>query len=115
MDRYRSGGLRWRLEETVTLGLHARPLALLRPHLRTGARLIVLDIARVGTEGGLPTLPLCTEIRESWPETTIVTGGGIRGIDDLRRLDPAIVDGVLIASALHNGAITGSDLLALAR
>ncbi len=34
--------LRWRLEETVTLGLHARPLALLRPHLRTGARLIVL-------------------------------------------------------------------------
>jgi precorrin-6B C5,15-methyltransferase / cobalt-precorrin-6B C5,C15-methyltransferase len=34
--------LRWRLEETVTLGLHARPLELLRPHLRTGARLIVL-------------------------------------------------------------------------
>jgi len=34
--------LRWRLEETVALGLHARPVALLRPHLRTGARLIVL-------------------------------------------------------------------------
>jgi precorrin-6Y C5,15-methyltransferase (decarboxylating) len=34
--------LRWRLEETITLGLHARPLELLRPHLRTGARLIVL-------------------------------------------------------------------------
>src|SRR6202048_3458884 len=34
--------LRWRLEETVTLGLHARPAELLRPHLRTGARLIVL-------------------------------------------------------------------------
>jgi precorrin-6B C5,15-methyltransferase / cobalt-precorrin-6B C5,C15-methyltransferase len=34
--------LRWRLEETVTLGLHARPVELLRPHLRTGARLIVL-------------------------------------------------------------------------
>src|ERR1700722_5286783 len=33
--------LRWRLEETITLGLHARPLALLRPHLRIGARLIV--------------------------------------------------------------------------
>jgi precorrin-6B C5,15-methyltransferase / cobalt-precorrin-6B C5,C15-methyltransferase len=39
--------LRWRLEETVTLGLHARPLPLLRPHLRGGARLIVL--ARDGT------------------------------------------------------------------
>jgi precorrin-6Y C5,15-methyltransferase (decarboxylating) len=34
--------LRWRLEDTVTLGLHARPINLLRPHLRTGARLIVL-------------------------------------------------------------------------
>ncbi|MBU6462005.1 MAG: precorrin-6y C5,15-methyltransferase (decarboxylating) subunit CbiE [Bradyrhizobium sp.] len=34
--------LRWRLEETVTLGLHARPIELLRPLLRTGARLIVL-------------------------------------------------------------------------
>jgi precorrin-6Y C5,15-methyltransferase (decarboxylating) len=34
--------LRWRLEETVTLGLHARPVELVRPHLRTGARLIVL-------------------------------------------------------------------------
>ncbi len=34
--------LRWRLEDAVTLGLHARPIELLRPHLRTGARLIVL-------------------------------------------------------------------------
>jgi precorrin-6Y C5,15-methyltransferase (decarboxylating) len=34
--------LRWRLEETTTLGLHARPIELLRPHLRPGARLIVL-------------------------------------------------------------------------
>jgi precorrin-6Y C5,15-methyltransferase (decarboxylating) len=34
--------LGWRLEETVTLGLHARPLSLVRPHLAPGARLIVL-------------------------------------------------------------------------
>jgi precorrin-6Y C5,15-methyltransferase (decarboxylating) len=34
--------LRWKLEETIALGLHARPIELLRPHLRTGARLIVL-------------------------------------------------------------------------
>src|SRR6202023_2278671 len=42
--------LRWRLEETVTLGLHARPIELLRPHLRTGASLIVL--ARDGAAPG---------------------------------------------------------------
>ncbi len=34
--------LRWRLEGTVTLGLHARPIELLRPHLINGARLLVL-------------------------------------------------------------------------
>jgi precorrin-6Y C5,15-methyltransferase (decarboxylating) len=34
--------LGWRLEETITLGLHARPIELLRPHLRTGARVIAL-------------------------------------------------------------------------
>jgi precorrin-6Y C5,15-methyltransferase (decarboxylating) len=34
--------LRWRLEETVALGLHARPIELLRPHLRPGVCLIVL-------------------------------------------------------------------------
>jgi precorrin-6Y C5,15-methyltransferase (decarboxylating) len=43
--------LRWRLEETVTLGLHARPIELLRPHLRTGARLIVL-----ARDGAAPAL-----------------------------------------------------------
>jgi precorrin-6Y C5,15-methyltransferase (decarboxylating) len=42
--------LRWRLEQTVTLGLHARPVELLRPHLRTGASLIVL--ARDGAAPG---------------------------------------------------------------
>jgi precorrin-6Y C5,15-methyltransferase (decarboxylating) len=43
--------LRWRLEETITLGLHARPIELLRPHLRTGARLIVL-----ARDGAAPAL-----------------------------------------------------------
>ena len=43
--------LRWRLEDTVTLGLHARPIELLRPHLLTGARLIVL-----ARDGAAPAL-----------------------------------------------------------
>ncbi|BBF92893.1 precorrin-6y C5,15-methyltransferase (decarboxylating) subunit CbiE [Blastochloris tepida] len=34
--------LGWRIEETATLGLHARPLEALRPHLAPGVRLIVL-------------------------------------------------------------------------
>lgn len=34
--------LGWRLEDCVTLGLHAAPIRLLRPHLHHGAKLIVL-------------------------------------------------------------------------
>jgi len=42
--------LGWRLEDAVTLGLHAQPIVTLRPHLRSGARLVVLvrDGAAVG-------------------------------------------------------------------
>jgi precorrin-6Y C5,15-methyltransferase (decarboxylating) len=49
--------LGWRVEETVCLGLHAQPLARLRPHLRPGARLIVLlrDGAAVARLGALLT------------------------------------------------------------
>ena len=94
----------------------ADPIGIAREAIDAGcSRFIVLDIARVGIAAGLSTLPLCAEILRRWPYATIVTGGGIRGIDDLRRLDPAIVDGVLIASALHNGAITSAELASLTR
>jgi phosphoribosylformimino-5-aminoimidazole carboxamide ribotide isomerase len=72
--------------------------------------LIVLDIARVGTGAGVSTLPLCAEIRRALPQVRIVSGGGVSGLEDLRRLDASIVDGVLIASALHNGSIGPKDL-----
>jgi len=74
--------------------------------------LIVLDIARVGTGGGVPTLGLCDQIRRAFPSETIFTGGGVRGVEDLRTLDRAGIDGVLIASALHDGTIAPSDLTA---
>jgi phosphoribosylformimino-5-aminoimidazole carboxamide ribotide isomerase len=73
-------------------------------------QLIVLDIARVGTGGGVPTLDLCDQIRRAFPAVTILTGGGVRGIEDLQTLDRAGVDGVLIASALHDSSITRCDL-----
>ncbi len=87
------------------------PMAIARQATEAGCtRFIILDIARVGTEGGVTTLPLCSEMRAAWPDATIITGGGIRGIDDLRRLDPVVVNGVLIASALHNGSLAKADL-----
>ena len=65
-------------------------------------RLIVLDLAGVGAEAGVPTIPLCERIRASHgPKIEIITGGGVRNADDLRALEAAGVDGVLLASVLH--------------
>ncbi len=65
-------------------------------------RLIVLDLAGVGAEAGVPTIPLCQRIRASrGPEIEIITGGGVRHAGDLQMLEQAGVDGVLVASVLH--------------
>jgi phosphoribosylformimino-5-aminoimidazole carboxamide ribotide isomerase len=98
------------LGDTVRWG-GAAPLEIARQALEAGAtELIVLDLAGVGTAEGVPTLSLCREIRKLHPQTAIITGGGVRGAADLRRLAKEPIDAVLVASALHNGAIGPEDL-----
>jgi phosphoribosylformimino-5-aminoimidazole carboxamide ribotide isomerase len=58
---------------------------------------------------GVPTLELCRAVRELSPDVEIITGGGVRGIADLEALERAGVDGVLIASALHDGSLTPEE------
>lgn len=71
--------------------------------------MIVLDLASVGADGGVSTLDLCQEIHDRHPQVALVTGGGIRNGVDLRKLASGPIDGVLIASALHDGRITRKD------
>lgn len=86
-------------------------IEIMREVLACGYRhMIVLDLASVGSESGVSTIRICEQLRSECPEATIVTGGGIRSIVDLRTLRDAGVDGALVASALHNGAITDDDL-----
>lgn len=73
--------------------------------------LIVLDLVSVGTSAGLSTLPLCRQIRSFAEQCSIITGGGIRDLNDLQSLKLDAVDGVLVASALHQGTITREGLL----
>jgi phosphoribosylformimino-5-aminoimidazole carboxamide ribotide isomerase len=88
-------------------------LEIARSAIEAGCRqLIVLDIARVGTGKGVPTLALCEQIRHEFQAVKIITGGGVRGVEDLRTLGRAGIDGVLIASALHDGSLTPVDLAA---
>lgn len=73
-------------------------------------RFIVLDVAGVGTGRGVSTEPLCRYLRQVDASLEIVSGGGVRGIDDLAHLAAAGCDAALVASALHDGRLTAADL-----
>jgi phosphoribosylformimino-5-aminoimidazole carboxamide ribotide isomerase len=79
------------------------------------ARILVLDLAHVGTGSGTPTADLCVRLREAYPHLEIATGGGIRGPDDVREVYACGASYVLVASALHDGRITPADAAALDR
>jgi phosphoribosylformimino-5-aminoimidazole carboxamide ribotide isomerase len=87
------------------------PLEIAREAMAAGVRrMIVLDLARVGVRGGLGTLDLCRVLSAADPRLELITGGGIRGTDDLRELRDAGVDAALVASALHDGSLTRDAL-----
>jgi phosphoribosylformimino-5-aminoimidazole carboxamide ribotide isomerase len=73
-------------------------------------QLIVLDLAGVGTLGGVVTLALCREIRKRCAGLSLYTGGGVRGPADLQSLVREGLSGVLVASALHDGRLTRADV-----
>jgi phosphoribosylformimino-5-aminoimidazole carboxamide ribotide isomerase len=65
---------------------------------------IVLDLARIGAGGGAETAtPL--RLRQKLPHAEIIVGGGLRDRADLSGLVRQGFDGVLVATALHTGAI----------
>jgi phosphoribosylformimino-5-aminoimidazole carboxamide ribotide isomerase len=100
------------LAETDAWGDSASEIA--RRTIELGVRrMIVLDLAGVGTASGVGTLELCRQLQEDDGDLELITGGGVRGVDDLRVLHAAGIDGVLVASALHNGSITMDDLNSL--
>ena len=75
-------------------------------------RMIVLDLAAVGVHEGISTIPLCQRLQNHFPQLEIITGGGVRDANDLKQLAAMGIDGVLIASALHNGRIDAAAIRA---
>jgi phosphoribosylformimino-5-aminoimidazole carboxamide ribotide isomerase len=73
-------------------------------------RLIVLDLAHVGANTGVATIELCRQLRTRHPHLELITGGGVRAAGDLADASGWGVDGILIASALHDGRLTRQDL-----
>jgi phosphoribosylformimino-5-aminoimidazole carboxamide ribotide isomerase len=74
--------------------------------------LLLLDLARVGTGCGAD-LGLIEELRQGFPGLRLLAGGGVLARRDLDRMRDAGCDGALVASAIHAGRITATDLAEL--
>jgi phosphoribosylformimino-5-aminoimidazole carboxamide ribotide isomerase len=73
---------------------------------------ILLDLDRVGTGNGID-YTLVSEARRLCSEMNLIVGGGIRQASELEGLQSMGISGVLVASALHKGAITKQHVTAL--
>jgi phosphoribosylformimino-5-aminoimidazole carboxamide ribotide isomerase len=90
---------------------HAEALGIAVRAIEMGvSRLLVLDLAHVGVGAGPGTEDLCSRLTQQFPDLELVAGGGIGGLNDLQRLGACGVRTVLLASALHEGRITRTEL-----
>lgn len=90
------------------------PLTIVELSIQQGIqRLILLDLAQVGTGKGTGTEKLCQTIRNGHSELQLITGGGIRNKEDLLEQEKWGANGVLVASALHDGRIKREAVLSL--
>lgn len=77
-------------------------------------RVIVMTLTRVGAGQG-PDPHRLADIQRRASGRLVYAAGGVRHTADLRALAAMGIAGALIATALHAGAITSSDLESLAR
>lgn len=73
------------------------------------SRLIAMTLARVGAKQG-PDLSLFADIAARADGRRIYAAGGVRDLADLLALKEAGAAGALVATALHDGRLTASDL-----
>ena len=72
-------------------------------------RVILMTLARVGSGAGAD-LERLAMIRQRAGARHLYAAGGVRGPHDLQVLRDAGMAGVLVASALHDGRLTSTDL-----
>ena len=96
--------------EAAAAGLDAlEPEELASRAVRAGVgALLVLDVGRVGTGGGVE-VELLRRLHRRFPEVRLLAGGGVAGPEDLARLAEAGCSGALVATALHTGRIGQSS------
>jgi phosphoribosylformimino-5-aminoimidazole carboxamide ribotide isomerase len=88
------------------------PLAALELLVDEGVtEVILLALLQVGTGAG-PDLETLRAARAAFPDVRLIAGGGVRTPADLVTLADAGAHGVLLATALHRGWITATDIRA---
>lgn len=75
------------------------------------SQVIVMSLDAVGANKG-PDLQRIDEIQQAKQGVSVIAAGGVRGVADIKRLEQQGVDAVLVASALHTGALTPEQLAA---
>jgi phosphoribosylformimino-5-aminoimidazole carboxamide ribotide isomerase len=115
-------------ESQRTFGLAPRVGAVLSLDFRNGAFLgppeileeaglwpgevIAMTLDDVGAWGG-PNMELLTRLRQKAPAASVYAAGGVRDAADVAALASLGARGALVATALHNGTLTGRELAAL--
>lgn len=69
---------------------------------------IVMTLNRVGSSQGV-AMDLLTEFKRDYPKTHFIAAGGVRNVHDIQQLKMLGMQHVLVASALHSGAIKKID------
>lgn len=70
---------------------------------------IVMTLNRVGSSQGVSS-DLLRQFKQRYPQKNFIAAGGVRGIEDILQLKNIDVNYILLASALHSGAITTADI-----
>ena len=94
----------WRKKSTINIFDH------LGYYYDKGIRYIkVTDISKEGSLSG-PSIKLYEDIIKKFPNFSIYAGGGVRSIDDLKKLSDIGVYGTIIGKAYYEGRIKLEDL-----
>ena len=94
-------------QEDTTLGI----FDFVQGYMNLGInRLICTDIARDGMLGGT-ALDLYKALKDRFPSLEIIASGGVSGMEDIRELDQAGIDGVIFGKAFYEGNITSQEIV----
>jgi phosphoribosylformimino-5-aminoimidazole carboxamide ribotide isomerase len=67
------------------------------------------DVSRDGVLEG-PAFEFYKEVRTAFPELSILASGGVRGVDDIKRLQDMGIFGVIFGKAFYEGVLKLEDL-----